>query len=91
MSDIQSSSPPKGNPFLSPHLACRGQFRLEEGSEAIFQSDSGVLRAGACVKALWRRAASLGAVTVEGERMADVATGEGGVVVVTTGMVMGCW
>ena len=37
------------------------QFRLPEGSEAIVQSDGGIVRAGRAVETLWRLAADAGA------------------------------
>lgn len=59
------------------------QFHLDEGSEAIYQSEAGVLFASRAVLALWRLVRAAGATTVTGERVAEVAS-DGEQVTVTT-------
>lgn len=50
------------------------QYHLDgkAGEEAVYQASAGVLRATPAVRAMWRAAAALGAVAVEGERMTGV-------------------
>lgn len=50
------------------------QYHLDEeaGEEAVFQASAGVLRATPAVRAMWRAAAALGAVAMEGERMTEL-------------------
>ena len=48
------------------------QVHLDEGSEAIFQADGGVVFATPAVKALWRLVAQNGGETVTGERIDQI-------------------
>lgn len=52
-------------------------FHLDDGSEAIFQADAGVVFATPAVKALWRLARQLNATTVTGRRIEEVAVQNG--------------
>ena len=49
------------------------QFTLvDDEEEAVYQPDSGVLRATKCVQALCKRAQDLGATIMTGEKMQDI-------------------
>lgn len=56
------------------------QFQLDEGSEAIYQPQAGIIFADQAVKALWRLAQANGADTRTGERIEQIIVQEDGIV-----------
>lgn len=48
------------------------QFHLDEGSEAIYQPDGGVVFATPAVRAIWQLAQAAGATTITGERIEGI-------------------
>ncbi len=60
-------------------------FRLDADQYAIYQADSGLLRASRCVRAQMRLAAAAGAVLHEGMQIQTITQGSGGKIRVTHG------